>query len=44
MSNEGRRYVPANELFEVKVMVFKAFAKDTTHAQPVYSSSFLLSR
>lgn len=44
MSNEGRRYVPANALFEVKVMVFKAFAKDTTHAEPVYSSSFLLSR
>ncbi len=44
MSNEGRRYVPANELFEVKVMVFKAFARDTTHAQPVYFSSFLLSR
>lgn len=44
MSSEGRRYVPANELFEVKVLVFKAFARDTTHAQPVYSSSFLLSR
>jgi len=36
--------VPANELFEVKVMVFKAFKKDTTLAKPVYSSTFLLSR
>ncbi len=44
LSSEGRRYVPANELFEVKVMVFKAFKKDTTLAKPVYSSTFLLSR
>jgi prepilin-type N-terminal cleavage/methylation domain-containing protein len=39
-----RSYAPANELFEVKVMVFKAFAKDTKHADPVYTASFLISR
>jgi hypothetical protein len=44
MSTGGRTYAPANELFEVKLMVFKAFTRDTKHADPVYTATFLLSR
>ncbi len=44
LSTGGRSFAPANELFEVKLMVFKAFRRDTKHAEPVYTTSFLLSR
>lgn len=45
LSREGRRYAPANELFEVKVMVFRGFMRDMPSAlSPVYTSTFLVSR
>lgn len=40
----GRKFVPANELYEVKIMIFRGFKKETQNAVPIYSSTFLLSR
>jgi len=39
-----RRYAPANDLFEVKVMIFRAFMPETKQAYPIYTTTFLVSR
>ncbi len=44
LSPQGQKYIPANELFEVKVMIFKAFQPETINAQPVFTTTFLISR
>ena len=44
LSPQGQKYIPANELFEFKVMIFKAFQPETINARPVYTTTFLISR
>jgi hypothetical protein len=39
-----RRCAPGNDLFEVKVMIFRAFMPETRQARPIYTTSFLVSR
>ncbi|MEE8143529.1 MAG: hypothetical protein V3T77_10555 [Planctomycetota bacterium] len=39
-----RRFIPANELFEVQILVFRSFAPGTTHAEPIYTARVLVNR
>ncbi len=39
-----RRFAPANDLFEVKVMVYRAFMPETQQSHPIYSTTFLVAR
>jgi len=39
-----QQHRPGNDLFEVRVMVFRSFQPNTTYAKPVYETSFLVTR
>ncbi|MFN0057993.1 MAG: prepilin-type N-terminal cleavage/methylation domain-containing protein [Planctomycetota bacterium] len=41
-SRDEKDLVPANELFEVEIMVFHGFIPNTTYAQPVFRTTVLM--
>ncbi|MBN1421281.1 MAG: prepilin-type N-terminal cleavage/methylation domain-containing protein [Planctomycetes bacterium] len=39
-----QQHRPGNDLFEVRIMIFRSFQPGTTNAKPVYETSFLVAR
>lgn len=42
--NRAKTYKPSDQLYEVTVMVFRAFEVGTSYDKPIYQTSFLVSK